>query len=507
MTTTPKASRFRLGLNRAQKPSAAPANPKPAPQPPAEPAAAEEYSARQLRIARRVAEKNGIKFSNDLDAIAKLKNAGIDPFDRGTIMNMVTPERGEQQTQKAQLPQRIEPVQVPAEQKQSGEVSPVQQRETEIHQIQRDMIRRRRRNTFMLTLRLLAFVFLPTAFVSYYYYAVATPMYATNSAFSIIKGDGGAGGGSMGGLLAGTQFATSQDAVAVQTFLQSKEAMLRLDKEHNFIDHFAQDNIDFVQKLAPDASIEDAYRIYKRMVKIGFDPTEGVIRLEVIAADPDISQKFNNALITYAEARVDNLSQRKRENQVADARRLYQEAIVERERVQEDLVKLQQSTLLDPEAYAASLRSQITTLEAELLDKELELQAFLDNARPNASRVSGTESDIKRLKTAIEEIEARMKAPLDSGMSLAELVARIQIATADLATRDLMLQGSLEQLRMAETEATSQSRYLSRAGNPVAPQDATYPRAFENTLLAFAIFAGIYLMISITASILREQLA
>ena len=63
MTTTPKASRFRLGLNRAQKPSTAPAKPKPEPQPPAEPAAAEGYSARQLRIVRRVSEKNGIKFS------------------------------------------------------------------------------------------------------------------------------------------------------------------------------------------------------------------------------------------------------------------------------------------------------------------------------------------------------------------------------------------------------------------------------------------------------------
>ena len=77
------------------------------------------------------------------------------------------------------------------------------------------------------------------------------------------------------------------------------------------------------------------------MVKIGFDPTEGVIRLEVIAADPSISENFNNALITYAEERVDNLSQRKRENQVADARRLYQEAINDREKVQEDLVQLE----------------------------------------------------------------------------------------------------------------------------------------------------------------------
>ena len=64
MTTTPKASRFRLGLNRAQKPSAAPANPKPEPQPPAEPAAAEEYSARQLRIARQVAEKTASNFQS-----------------------------------------------------------------------------------------------------------------------------------------------------------------------------------------------------------------------------------------------------------------------------------------------------------------------------------------------------------------------------------------------------------------------------------------------------------
>lgn len=40
---------------------------------------------------------------------------------------------------------------------------------------------------------------------------------------------------------------------------------------------------------------------------------------------------------------------------------------------------------------------------------------------------------------------------------------------------------------------------------PVAPDEATYPRSLENTILAFLVFAGIYLMISLTASILREQ--
>ena len=40
---------------------------------------------------------------------------------------------------------------------------------------------------------------------------------------------------------------------------------------------------------------------------------------------------------------------------------------------------------------------------------------------------------------------------------------------------------------------------------PIAPDEATYPRAFENTLVALLIFSGIYLMIALTAAVLREQ--
>ena len=62
MTTTPKASRFRLGLNRAQKPPAPTATPEQVAQPVPPPQKPEEYSARQLRMARRVAEKMGLSF-------------------------------------------------------------------------------------------------------------------------------------------------------------------------------------------------------------------------------------------------------------------------------------------------------------------------------------------------------------------------------------------------------------------------------------------------------------
>ena len=89
--------------------------------------------------------------------------------------------------------------------------------------------------------------------------------------------------------------------------------------------------------------------------------------------------------------------------------------------------------------------------------------------------------------------------------SLAQLSVRIQMAQADLATRDMLLQSALQQMEQTRMEANRQVRYLTTSVEPVPSEEATYPRSFENTILAFLIFSGIYLMVSLTASILREQ--
>ena len=81
----------------------------------------------------------------------------------------------------------------------------------------------------------------------------------------------------------------------------------------------------------------------------------------------------------------------------------------------------------------------------------------------------------------------------------------MQLAQADLVAADTNLQLAQTGLEAARAEANRQVRYLTVAVEPVAPEEATYPRKFENTILAFLIFAGIYMMLSLTASILREQ--
>jgi capsular polysaccharide transport system permease protein len=91
--------------------------------------------------------------------------------------------------------------------------------------------------------------------------------------------------------------------------------------------------------------------------------------------------------------------------------------------------------------------------------------------------------------------------------SLARISGELMIAEQDLQTRTLLLQQALQQMETARIEANRQVRYLSLGVSPIAPDEAAYPRALENTFLALLIFGGIYLMLSLTASVLREQVS
>jgi len=482
----------------------------------------EGLTGRQLRMARRVAQKHNLPATSDFDAVRLLRAKGIDPFRRSNMLELVVPQAGAEQheggapdafaglpaakggagSDRVQLPQTVP---VKKQQLPSTEVSPADRRAQEMHNIQRDISRRRRKKTGILLVRLAFFVMLPTFLAGYYFYVIATPMYATKSEFLIIQNEGSGGAGPLGGLLP-TQFATNSDSIAVQSFLQSKDAMLRLDRDVGFKSHFTQPWIDPIQRLSENPTNEEAYKIFKKNVKIGYDPTEGMIRMEVAAADPQVATDFSRQLIDYAEERVNNLSQQKRGDQMRDAREGFDRAEAERRQAQESLVRLQiAGSTLDPESVIASIRGQISSLETQIIEKEIELASLLNNPRPNQSRVDGARGTLDIIKTQLNLLKDKMTDVSKGENSLAELAARIQISQADLAARDMMMQSALQQMEQARVEASRQVRYLTVAVEPIPSEEPTYPRAFENTMLAFLVFAGIYLMISLTASILREQ--
>lgn len=461
---------------------------------------AENLTGRQLRMARRMAERHGIAAASDYDAVRLLRKQGIDPFKRQNMLELVVSDN--QPGQQDRLPATIRQPKPP-----STEVIDESTRAREIMQIQRDLVRRRRLRTALLFVRLFFFVFIPTLVAGYYYYNIATPMYATTSEFVIQQADSPMSGAA-GGLLSGTSFATSQDSITVQSYLQSREAMARLIKDHDFKKHFQQAFIDPIQRLSPDATNEDAYRLYKRHVRIGYDPSEGIIKMEVIAASPEASVEFSRALISYAEEQVDQMTQRKREDQMRGAMESYQDAEKKMQEAQRRVLELQEKRgVLSADMEVSSRMQQISQFEVELKKKRLELAAMLDNPRPNATKVEIARKEIARLERLVQSMRNELTQGSNSSESLAAISGELVVAQADLQTRQLLVSQALQQLTAARIEANRQVRYLSLGVSPVAPDEPTYPRKFENTMLAFLIFGGIYLMASLTAAILREQVA
>ena len=536
MTTKPKAKKFRirrdapLGQSPQEKPQAA-ALPPPAARSgqveSAKSASAETaldairregLTGRQLRMARRVAQKQGIAATSDFDAVLQLRQVGVDPFQRNTILELVAPDGKTDAAQAA--PQAGAPtkelgrIQLPQTVPQDGanlpsteRANPAADRSRDIFKIQRDIAKRRRRKLALLLTRLSFFVFIPTIIVGYYFMFMATPMFATNSEFVIQQADStGSSAGGLGGMFQGTGMATQQDSITVQSYLASRAALVRLDEDHGFRAHFSAPEIDSVQRLTPDATNEALFELYQKRVKISYDPTEGILRMEVIAATPEASQEFSESLIEYAEEQVDQLTRRLREDQMAGALASYQSAETRRSEALAEWLKIQESTdIIDPAATTGAIISQVSALKSQRQQLQLSLAGKLSVSRPNQAKVDGLRAQITNLDTLINDLRSQMTSTSDGGNSIASDNTRLRLAEENYNFQTVLVQQALAQMEATQIEANRQVRYLSMGVEPVAPDEATYPRAFENTMLAFLIFSGIYLMISLTSSILREQ--
>lgn len=481
---------------------------------------AEKLTERQLRIAKRIAALHQIEVSSAEEAVLRLRERGIDPSHRTAVGSILSSEGTRAQAAPSPNAPAVRQAPVPSILPDRSPAPPgrpalpsreeltEEKRAAEIYRIQRDLARRRRRRMAMLAMRLALFVFLPTALVGIYYGRYASPLYATVSQFQIQSAESGSGASGLSGMLGGSGLGTNQDAVAVQSYLTSRDAMLRLDEDLGFRRAFQDPSVDAIKRLPADATNEATFSLYKDSVKIGYDPTEGVLNMEVIAPDPQLSEQFSRALISYAEQLVDALTSRMRSDQMDGARETYQDAEEKMLAAQLRVQELQERLgVLDPVAESGVVMAQVSMLEGQLAEKQLELGQLQSNARPLQSRVDAVEGDIARLRDLITQTRQQLTQGNDTRNSLAAIGGELRVAEAEMLTRQEMLAAAAAQMETARIEANKQVRYLSLSIAPIPPDEATYPRAFQNTLVAFLVFSGIYLMLSLTASILREQVS
>ena len=368
----------------------------------------EGLTGRQLRMARRLAQKHDLPATSDFDAVRLLRKSGIDPFQRSALLELVSgdddpdmdeaPPIGGRPASRAltvapdrpKLPQTVKPAGLP-----STEVRAEENHVAEVRRIQADIVARRRRKLALMWSKIAVFVLLPTFIAGWYYTLVATPLFSTRTEFVIQQATAAS---QMSSLFSGTTFATSQDSVTVQGYLQSQDVMMMLDKDSGFKQHFQNPDIDPIQRLPADANNSATYALFKKVVKISYDPTEGNIKMEVSATTPAKAVEFAEALLKYAEQRVDQMTARLRTDQEVSAKASFGDAQSKLELAQRHLVDLQQKfKTFNSEVEAGMITTQIGTLDAQLTQERLSLAQMQANSRPNPARMDPVKTRIATL--------------------------------------------------------------------------------------------------------------
>jgi len=167
----------------------------------------------------------------------------------------------------------------------------------------------------------------------------------------------------------------------------------------------------------------------------------------------------------------------------------------------------EQSSVLSGEVELSLISQQIGALEAELTQTTLGLQELRSNPRPNQARVEQMERRENALRAQITALRGSMTRDSEDGISLARAQSQLITAEAEVQTREMLRAQAMQQLEQARIDVSRQLRYLALSVEPIAPDEATYPRKLENSAVAFLIFLGIYLFVSMTASVLREQIS
>ena len=376
-----------------------------------------------------------------------------------------------------------------------------------VEAIRRDLVRRRRRKGGGMLLKLWFFVALPTLLVAWFMWFKAADLYESESSFVVRSADGGGGGGVggiLGGLIGGG--GTAFDPNAVQTFLYSRDVLRKLDADHGWIAHFQQSHLDFLHRIETDASFEQAYARYQEMIEVSFDPTEGILEMAIVGADPESAQRFNSAVIGYAEEMVNRLSDRIQADAVRDSEENLVNAEERLRTAQETVAELQKAL------NTFTVEGEVSAEMSIIAGMEVELEA-LKGRLTNLRRVTN-ESDprVQRIRNQVETLEAqiveRRKNITGGGQdqaSLADINLALTKAQFEVEASTAIFGAAVERREIAVASANRQGRYLEMVSSPSMPDQANYPKKPQMTALAFLGFLGFYIVASLTISLIREQ--
>jgi capsular polysaccharide transport system permease protein len=319
---------------------------------------------------------------------------------------------------------------------------------------------------------------LPTLAAAVYYGLIASDVYIAEAKFTI-RGDRPLASDGLSLALFGKS--AGEDALVVREYIVSHGIVAELDRHGRLRAAYQHPEIDYLQRLPADASIEDLVKYFATMVDLRFDPESAVSTLRVRAYTPEDARRIASEILDLGERLVNRLSDRLTDDLLGFARAELARAEGRVTTARRALTAFRDRTeALDPTQEAGSILGIVTSLEGRLAQERAELMELRSFLREDSARIAAVKARIGALAAQIAEERSRLTG--DGGGRLSQIVADYEELQLELEFARNAYTSALASLELGRAEAQRQQKYLIPIADPNLPDEPLEPRRLLGVL-------------------------
>jgi capsular polysaccharide transport system permease protein len=353
-----------------------------------------------------------------------------------------------------------------------------------------------------------AIVGVPSLVAAVYYFGIASNQYSSEAEF-VVRGPGSSKPlGGVAGLLQGSAMGGQDDAMMVQEFIMSRDAVRQLDRDDDLRAILDRPEGDFVSRFPGliywRNDFEALYKAYSRFVSVDFNQATNVSKLQVKAYRPEDAQKIAKALLAASERLINQLNERARQDAVSSFQTEVEATQKQIAAIQTQLTAYRmREQMLDPKSAAEGPLKLVGDLNRQRADAQAALTDALRNS-PNSPQILVLRTRLASLGKLI--VEERSKITGDSGSVAA---AETGYEHLDVARRlaEGQLASAYKSLEAAQLDAQRQQLYLETIAQPNLPDFPLYPKRIVSFSMVLATCLLAYGIAWLLVASVREHAA